>query len=1055
MIRLLILSSLVLVCLSVQSQSDSAAQTDTLVNVCAANYFRNTIAFDSIVAAFGSKLATATVVAGDADPQTPGIQLPTTLGGVSVRVAGKLAPLFFVSPGQINYLVPSGLRVEDLNDNFAIVEVVNGGNVVSSGRAPISRVAPAFFTFDSSGSGLPAALIVRVKPDDSQIIEPLGEFTAAPRGLQVRPVDVSPADERVFLVVYLSGVRNATDFDQDQNVNESVHVRLNDTEVEPYYVGAQRELAGLDQLNVQIPRNFYGQATLRLTVTWLETPGFEITTEVALATPPVGPLSWTMRGLADHSVSSFAVNETALLAGTSAGIFRSGDQGQTWIQAGNSTTNILTLYHEPDQPFFAGTAGNGVLISNDDGRNWGLDYLSQPDLWMIGRTVYALVDLGILYAGTDINLFRRFSGAQAKSWLPAPISNGPLLALTKNFNRAFAGTKESGVFTGQLNATGWTPSNQGLPAHAEVRVLATSAHYIFAALGSGGLYRSADNGVTWARVTNGMPSQAQFTALATHGRNIFAGSENNGVFVSTDYGVTWNAANDGLSNLQVRALLVHRGQIWLGTTKGIFATGNTLLRDTAPQARNLEINLTDNNPKAFSLAEDSLVGNQLSYTILSPPIFGELSGTPPHLTYIQKENFRGTDALTYTVSSGALVSTPARVEFIRASSNPPPVFYATGQMTVLAGQVVYLELIAQDAKGQAAKITSGNLLPGAVFSAGVGTTIPNKFYWTATAPGEYLVTFAATDNEPQPTSVTRTFKLTVRENLEKGRWTKLDLPPHPFPTLITDAAGVYVGLIGTNVQGQAQTRVLRSINEGNSWTDFSNGLPTLFAAQRFAVGNNYLYVGSPDGVWRTSTTTANWTAVNNGLSTQTRQVWDLDARGDTVVVSTSAGCYLSLNRGETWQPIVNCGRVAFTETALFVGSSYTLDNGATWQSISIPVTNVQRLQGVGDMLCALPERAAPRCTSDFGKTWRVFAPGVPFLFFGTPINTFIAQSGKTVFVGMNLYGVYVSRNAGSTWQSANLGLTQQSDITHLALHDDKLFATTSSGQIFVRKLANN
>lgn len=257
MIRLLALSGLLLVCLLIQPQSHSAAQTETLVNVCAANYFRNTIAFDSIVAAFGSQLAAATVVASDADPQTPGIQLPTMLGSVSVRVASKLAPLFFVSPGQINYLVPPGLRVEDLNDNFAAVEVVNGSNVVASGRAPINRVAPAFFTFDSSGSGLPAALIVRVKPDDSQIIEALAENTGTPRGLRTRLVDVSPAEERVFLVIYLSGVRNATDANRDDIVNENIRVLLNGYEVELYYAGAQRELAGLDQINVQIPRAFY------------------------------------------------------------------------------------------------------------------------------------------------------------------------------------------------------------------------------------------------------------------------------------------------------------------------------------------------------------------------------------------------------------------------------------------------------------------------------------------------------------------------------------------------------------------------------------------------------------------------------------------------------------------------------------------------------------------------------------------------------------------------------------------------------------------------------
>ena len=83
--RPLALGSLLLVCLLAQPRFIGSAQTETLTSVCAANYSRNTIALDSIVAAFGSQLAATTVVATDADPNTPGIQLPTTLGGVSVR----------------------------------------------------------------------------------------------------------------------------------------------------------------------------------------------------------------------------------------------------------------------------------------------------------------------------------------------------------------------------------------------------------------------------------------------------------------------------------------------------------------------------------------------------------------------------------------------------------------------------------------------------------------------------------------------------------------------------------------------------------------------------------------------------------------------------------------------------------------------------------------------------------------------------------------------------------------------------------------------------------
>src|SRR5438128_9603841 len=50
-----------------------------VTTVSAASYELTAIAPEAIVAAFGTQLATAVVTATDADPNTPGIQLPTEL----------------------------------------------------------------------------------------------------------------------------------------------------------------------------------------------------------------------------------------------------------------------------------------------------------------------------------------------------------------------------------------------------------------------------------------------------------------------------------------------------------------------------------------------------------------------------------------------------------------------------------------------------------------------------------------------------------------------------------------------------------------------------------------------------------------------------------------------------------------------------------------------------------------------------------------------------------------------------------------------------------------
>jgi hypothetical protein len=79
----------------------------TCVN--AASFEGHAVAGDSIVAAFGPALSSQTEVA-------TGPSLPTSLAGTTVKVTGsdgfeQFAPLFFVSPKQVNYQMPPGVAM--------------------------------------------------------------------------------------------------------------------------------------------------------------------------------------------------------------------------------------------------------------------------------------------------------------------------------------------------------------------------------------------------------------------------------------------------------------------------------------------------------------------------------------------------------------------------------------------------------------------------------------------------------------------------------------------------------------------------------------------------------------------------------------------------------------------------------------------------------------------------------------------------------------------------------------------------------------------------------
>lgn len=215
-----------------------AGGASTVASVSAASYAGDLLAPESIVAAFGQGLATQTVAAST-------LPLPTVLGGTTVTVrdgAGvdRLAPLFFVSEYQVNYLLPAGSA-----SGMGTVTVRAPNGNVRTGVAVIGRVAPAFFTANSSGSGVVSGSVLRVRPDGSQSTEPLSRFDALQNKYVAVPVDLGPPGERVFLVLSGTGMRGQADLSRyTLSIGGVGHPIA--------FAGAQGTFAGLDQMNVEL-----------------------------------------------------------------------------------------------------------------------------------------------------------------------------------------------------------------------------------------------------------------------------------------------------------------------------------------------------------------------------------------------------------------------------------------------------------------------------------------------------------------------------------------------------------------------------------------------------------------------------------------------------------------------------------------------------------------------------------------------------------------------------------------------------------------------------------
>lgn len=88
----------------------------------------------------------------------------------------------------------------------------NGNATVSFSAAPASaprvgRITVADQT-NATGRGLPAAAALRVRGDGSQVYESIARFDMQRNEFVAVPIDLSNANEQVFLILFGTGFRN-------------------------------------------------------------------------------------------------------------------------------------------------------------------------------------------------------------------------------------------------------------------------------------------------------------------------------------------------------------------------------------------------------------------------------------------------------------------------------------------------------------------------------------------------------------------------------------------------------------------------------------------------------------------------------------------------------------------------------------------------------------------------------------------------------------------------------------------------------------------------------
>jgi uncharacterized protein (TIGR03437 family) len=297
------------------------------------------VAPESIVSAFGTKLASQTVIASDADPNKPGTQLPTELAGTSVEVNGRKAGLFFVSEFQVNYVIPAATSPGSAN------VVVKAGTTTSTGTVQVTQVAPAIFTANSTGKDVPAANILRVSAGNKQTYEELKQYDSVLGKYVPKPIDMGPSSDLVFLVLYVSGVRQAADDDEDGNQNEKIRVLIGGVEITPQYVAPLTQFVGLEQINVLIPRSLIGQRSLNVAVAALDY-GTSNVVRIELVVPPTGATPPQLFGFGGTALAGdeFVINGMGFSPNKADNIVHIGNLLAPVIEATETQLKVMAPY---------------------------------------------------------------------------------------------------------------------------------------------------------------------------------------------------------------------------------------------------------------------------------------------------------------------------------------------------------------------------------------------------------------------------------------------------------------------------------------------------------------------------------------------------------------------------------------------------------------------------------------------------------------------------------------------------------------------------------------
>jgi len=258
--------------------------------------------------------------------------------------------------------------------------------------------------------------------------------------------------------------------------------------------------------------------------------------------------------------------DNQLIAGYRKGVLISSDTGNTWVNIGLDSLNVLSVAAMGNY-IFAGTETRGLFYTTDLGKHW---YPCNDGIFS-NRISYIKAIRGKLVVGTSNGVY--VSADTGRSWQPknkglrnaSSINN-----FVYNGDEVFVGSRTQGLFYSPNNGNNWEQRVKGLNS-LDIRGILVKEDTLFIGTNGGGFFYSVDRGLNWNPRNEGLASK-DITYFLNMGDTFFVALASKGVWRSTNSGLSWELSTKNIPWGNTKILGAGNGMIFINVGNSIYRT---------------------------------------------------------------------------------------------------------------------------------------------------------------------------------------------------------------------------------------------------------------------------------------------------------------------------------------------------------------------------------------------------------------------------------------------------------------------------------------------------